>query len=272
MNKNKILVFGRGFIGSRIQEELGCPFTERKIKSFKDAEEEVKRSNPCVIINCIGHIGRNVDECEKDLDKTLSANTLVPLILAEISLRKKIKFIHISSGCIYHFDYKKQKPIMEIQPPDFFELFYSRTKIYAEEALKALARKNPLLILRPRVPLDDRPHPRNLLTKLLNYKRVIDIPTSITYLPDFLKALKHLIKIDARGVYNVFNKGVLKYPELLEVYKKYVPEFGYKIIDLKELGLLRTNVILSTKKLEKTGFKVRDIHEVLEECVSAYLQ
>ncbi|MCM8778388.1 MAG: sugar nucleotide-binding protein [Candidatus Omnitrophica bacterium] len=272
MKKNSILIFGKGFIGTRVQEEFNCSLTEREILSLKEAEEEIDKFNPKIILNCIGHIGKNVDECEKDLDKTLQANTFVPLILAELSLRKKIKFIHISSGCIYHFDYKKQKPITEIQPPDFFDLFYSRTKIYAEEALKALARKIPLLILRPRIPLDNRPHPRNLLTKLLKYKKVIDIPNSITYIPDFLKALKHLIKIDANGVFNVVNKGALRYPELLEVYKKYVPEFKYEIIDLKELGLVRTNVILSTKKLEKAGFKVRDIHEVLEECVNAYLQ
>jgi len=122
------------------------------------------------------------------------------------------------------------------------------------------------------VPLDNRPHPKNLLTKLIEYKRVIDIPNSVTYIPDFIRALKYLIQIDANGIYNIVNKNALKYPELLDIYKKYVPDFKYEIIDYRKLNIVRTNLILSTEKLEKAGFKVRDIYEVLEECVKDYLK
>ncbi len=270
--KDKVIILGRGFIGNRLQEELNCELSDRKIYSYRDAEEELRRFNPEVIINCIGHIGINVDECEKDLDKTLTANTFVPIILAEAALRNNIRLIHISSGCIYHYDYSKDYPIDEDKIPDFFELFYSRTKIYAERSLSVLSKKYPILIIRLRVPLDKTPHPRNLLNKLINYKKVIDIPNSVTYIPDFISALSHLIKINARGIYNAVNKGALRYPELMEIYKRYTPDFKYEVIEFKKLSRVRTNLILSTEKLEKTGFKVRDIHEVLEECVKAYLK
>lgn len=270
--KDKILILGKGFIGTRLQEEFACSLSDRKIYSYKDAEEEIKKIHPDVIINCIGNVGTNVDECEKDLDKTLAANTFVPIILAEAALRNNIRLIHISTGCIYHYDYRKDKPIDEEKEPDFFELFYSRAKIYSEKALTALSKKYPVLIIRIRVPLDNRPHLRNILTKLINYKRVIDIPNSVTYIPDFIKALKHLIKTEAKGIYNVVNKGGLRYPQLLDIYKKYAPEFKYEIIDYKELHMVRTNLILSTRKLEKSGFKTRHIKEVLEECVKAYIK
>ena len=39
-------------------------------------------------------------------------------------------------------------------------------------------------------------------------------------MPDFAKAVKHLINVEAKGIYNVVNKGGLRYPELLDVYKK----------------------------------------------------
>jgi hypothetical protein len=94
----------------------------------------------------------------------------------------------------------------------------------------------------------------------------------VTYIPDFIKALRHLIKIKATGIYNVVNKGGLKYPELLEVYKRRVPDFSYKVVDYKKLNIVRTNLVLSTRKLENSGFKVRNIHEVLEECVENYLK
>jgi biotin operon repressor len=43
-------------------------------------------------------------------------------------------------------------------------------------------------------------------------------------------------------------------------------------MDLKKLGLSRTNLLLSTSKLEKSGFKVRNINSILEECVKEYLK
>ena len=271
--QNKILILGRGFIGNKIQEELRAEISDKMIFSFTDAEKEVKRFNPGIIINCIGVTGKNnVDDCEKVLDDALMANTFVPIMLGEVALRYGIRLVHISSGCMYHYDYAKNIPLDEESTPDLFELFYSRTKIYSEQALKILSNKHPILILRIRIPLDNYPHPKNILTKLINYKRVIDIPNSITYIPDFIKALKHLIEINAKGLFNVVNKGGLRYPELLDIYKKYVPDFQYEVIDFEKLNLVRSNLILSTRKLEETGFKVRDIHEVIEECVKNYLK
>lgn len=270
---NKILVFGKGFIGKRVQEELDCAVSEKVIKSFDDAEEEIKQHKPSIIINCIGHTGaRNVDDCELDKDKTLSANVFVPFLLAEAAIRNRVKLIHVGTGCIYHFDYSKGVAIDEETTPDFFDLFYSRTKIYTDMALKVLSDKFDILILRIRIPLDNRPNPRNLLTKLISYKKIIDIPNSVVYIPDFIQALKHLIKIEAKGIYNVVNKGALRYSELLDVYKKYVPDFEYEIVDYRNLKLTRTNLLLSTEKLEKSGFRIRDINEVLEECVQEYLK
>ena len=267
---DKILIFGRGFIGSRVQEGLKCAVSDKRIRSFKDAEREIKKYNPKIIINCIGHIGRNVDDCELDKDKTLASNSFAPLILAEAALRKRIKLVHASTGCIFRYNYQKDKPIGEEKTPDFFELFYSRSKIYSEQPLEILSRKFPVLIVRLRIPLDNRPHRKNILDKLISYKKIIDLPNSVTYIPDFIKALKHLISIDATGIYNTVNKGGLRYSELLEIYKKYAPGFKYEVVDYRKLNTVRTNLILSTRKLEQTGFKVRDIHEVLEECVRDY--
>ncbi len=268
---DKILILGPGYIGSRLKQELGAEVSDRIFSSFSEADDEVKKFNPKVIINCIGYTGRNVDECELNKDATLEANTFIPIILGEVALRNNIKLVHISSGCIYNYDYDLDKPIEENKAPDFLGLYYSRTKIYSELALGALLPIYPFLIVRIRIPLDNRPNPKNLINKLIAYKKAIDIPNSVTYIPDFVQALKHLLKVDAKGIYNIVNKGGLRYPELLDVYKKYSPGFEYEILDYKKLNLVRTNLLLSTKKLELTGFKIRDIHDVLEECVRGYL-
>lgn len=266
------MILGAGFIGLRLKEALNCSLSTEKIYSLHDTERLMNKFNPKIIINCIGHTGINVDDCERNLDKTLMANTFVPIILAEIALRRRIKLIHISSGCIYKYNYAKDKPITENKTPDFFDLFYSRSKIYTERALEVLANKFNVLIIRIRIPLDSRPHPRNILTKIIKYQQIIDLPNSVTYVPDFIKALKHLIKINAKGIYNIVNKGSLRYHKLAAIFKKHVPSFEYKVIPFKKLNLVRTNLVLSCKKLEKTGFKMRNIEEVLEECVKDYLK
>ena len=194
------------------------------------------------------------------------------LLLAEGAIRRHIKFIHISSGCIYHYDYEKDKPIAETKTPDFYDLLYSRSKIYAENILENLARHHDILIARVRVPMDNKPHPKNILTKLIKYKKVIDVPNSVTYIPDFVQALKHLLKVNARGTYNIVNKGPLYYDNLMKVYKKYVPSFTYELIKLKELRLVRTNLILSTRKLTASGFPIRTTKEILDECVKNYIK
>jgi len=264
-----ILVMGAdGYIGNRLREEMPeASFSNDKIYTLDDAQREVAKFNPTILINCIGYTGTTVEDCELNQDKTLMCNTYVPLLLAEVCLRNKIKFVHISSGCLYHFDYFKDLDIEEEDIPDFLDLYYCRSKIYSEAALSALLDEHPFLILRFRIPLDNRDHPKNLLTKLIKYKQVIDIPNSVSYVPDFINAMKHLINVEANGIYNIVNKGGLRYPELMEVYKKYVPDFEYRVIEYEQLNLIRTNLILSIKKLEATGFVMRDIHDVLEEAV-----
>ena len=272
MNK-KILILGKGFIGERLQKSLNCSISGSMIRSFSDAEKLIKKYNPKIVINCIGITGkRNVDDCELEKDATLLANSFVPVILAEVALRNNIKLVHISSGCIFNFDFKKDLPIKEESSDYFLKLFYSRSKIYSEKALEVLAKDHDILIARIRIPLLNAPHPKNVLDKLIQYKQVIDLPNSVTYIPDFVRALKYLIKINARGTFNIVNKGGLRYADLMRVYQEYVPSFKFKVVPFKKLGLIRTNLILSTAKLERAGFKVRNINSVLEECVKEYLK
>ena len=272
MNK-KILILGKGFMGQRLQKGLDCSIDGARIKCFSDAQKLIKKYNPKVIINCIGITGkRNVDDCELEKDATLFSNSFIPLILAEVALRNHLKLVQISTGCIFNFDYQKNLSIKEDGEDYFFRLFYSRSKIYAERAIEPLARDYNILIVRMRIPLLDVKHPKNILDKLIKHGKVIDLANSVTYLPDAIQAIKHLIKIDARGVYNLVNKGGLRYSRLMQVYQKYVPAFKYSVVDPVKLGLIRTNLILSTRKLEKSGFKVRNINLVLDECVKEYLK
>jgi len=270
VNKN-ILIFGNGLVASRLQETFNCPLVKDK-NSFIYIDRLIKKYHPGIIINSTDYVGNNADACELNRDATLEKNVFFPITLAEAAIRNKIKLVHVSSGCLFHYNYKEAKLINENAEPDFFDLFYNRTIIYSDQVLARLADRFDILILRIRLPIDNRPHKRNLLTKLITFKKVIKQPNSVTYIPTFLKAVKHLIKIKARGIYNIVNTGGLYYPDLLESYKKYKPGLDYKVIDFNKLGIIRTNLILSNSKLKKSGFKIPHINEVLKECVENYIK
>src|SRR5512135_2249674 len=122
--KRKILICGGGFIGKRLEAVLGAEVATDMIRCFADADRLLERHHPSILINGIGYTGeRNVDDCETDKDATLTANVFVPIWLAESAIRRGIKFMHIGSGCIYHYDYARDRPITESKTPDFFDLF-----------------------------------------------------------------------------------------------------------------------------------------------------
>lgn len=266
------LILGEGYLGGRLKEAWGCASSSQKIFSFKDAEAVVRAHQPKVLINCIGYNGeKNVDDCERNLEKTLLANIAIPTMLAELAMRYDFKLVQFSSGCIYHYDYKTQPPRTENDAPDYLDLAYSRSKIAMERVLVPLIPRLNALVVRIRMPLDDRPHAHNILTKLLQFKKVIAVPNSVTYVPDMIEALSFLIKADARGLYNVMNNGTLYFPELLDVCKKQGAGSDYEVVDFEKLAIKRTNIVHSVDKLEKSGFKMRDIREVYNECVQNYL-
>jgi len=264
-----VIIYGNGFIGNRLSNYLNCPVIENKKLTVQDVINDIKNTKSNVLINCIGKTGvENVDECENNIDQTLESNCLVPLVLYEACIRTKTKFIHFSTGCIYNYDYSIDKPFVEEVIPDFYELFYSRTKIYSEMSLKHAP--NTLLI-RPRIPIDYIPHSRNLLTKLLTFKNIINIKNSITYIPHMLDAIKHLIDIEATGIYNVVSQGGITYPEILDIYqqRKNV-KIDYNIISFEQLKMVRTNLLLSTNKLYSSGFQIKNVYDAVEECIDKY--
>lgn len=274
--KPKVLIIGNGYIGNRIGGELNYKILVGKIKKFSDVEKFSVNIKPDVVINCAGFVGKNnTDGCEDDIDNTIQANTFVPFLLAEGMVRFNYRLIHISTGCMFGRN-PAMGAVTEMEGPDYTDLFYSRSKVYAERGLLYLTEKFPLLMLRIRIPLDYIPHSKNLLTKLINYRKVIDIQNSVTYLPDFITMLKWMVerRPHATGVYNATNFGGLYYPLLMDAYKKYHPEYEYEIYDRKEFAKdkNRTNLVMSVQKLSALGWQMRSIEAVIPECVREYVK
>lgn len=267
-----ILIFGgNGFIGSELQNvfpdaiassvDIADPVAVREILT------EIK---PDIVINAAGKTGKpNVDWCEDHKMETLRSNVTGPLILLEECLKNNIYFVHIGSGCIYDGD-GGVDGFTEDDTPNFTGSFYSLTKAMSDQLLKPF----PVLQLRLRMPFDSKPSPRNLLTKLKKYSRVLDAPNSITYMPDFYAALKVLIDKRATGIFNMVNPGSISPYRIMQMYKDIVdPSHTFERIDLKDLGEVvkagRSNCILSCKKLQAYGVKLHTVDEAISEALHA---
>ena len=139
----KVTVFGKGFLGTRIAEELGYNLVGREISAL-NLRNFLDDKRPEVVINAIGKTGKpNIDWCEDNKEEAILSNVAVAVNLCVECSKRNIYFVHLSSGCIYEGD-NKGKGFSEEDEPNFDGSFYSRSKIMAEQILKEF----PCLILR----------------------------------------------------------------------------------------------------------------------------
>jgi len=132
-----------------------------------------------------------------------------------------------------------------------------------------------VLILRLRMPVSDDLHPRNFVTKIAKYERVVDIPNSNTILHDLLPASILMAEHKDTGIYNFTNPGAISHNEVLSLFKEYVrPDFTWKNFTLDEQAKVikagRSNCKLDTtkliNKLKEYKFEVPEVHEAYKQC------
>lgn len=269
----KYLIFGNGFIGNRFGNFLqGSVIVDKRINTIGDIFLQIEKYNPEIIINCIGKTGKpNIDWCEGHKDETFFSNVTIPTMIAEVCKDTDIYMVHMGSGCIYETNRCSGMGFSENDKHNFKGSFYSRTKIFAENILSEY---DNILQLRIRMPIDNIPSPRNLINKLIGYKQVINVPNSITYIPDFIAIAKKLMDIHETGIFNVTNTGAITHKEILEMYKNIVdpsyevPEF----IPIEKLDTVarRSNCILYNTRLEGKGIKMRHVLDAVEVCMKDY--
>ncbi len=300
----RILIFGaRGYLGGVFREaypDAVCPDVD--IADARAVAEIFDREKPDVVINAAGKTGRpNIDWCEEHKEETLRSNLTGPLVLLEECGKSNIYWVHLSSGCIYEGDGRKNslspgerdrvrgsvEGFTEDDPPNFFGSFYSRVKGWCDQILREFVDprngRGGILILRLRMPFDGSPNERNLLMKLRKYAKVLDVQNSITYLPDFLEAAKTLIARRRTGIFNIVNPGTISPYEIMMMYEKIVenslsPRERVRVrgraverLLLKDLPSVvraaRSNCVLSTEKLRREGIVLPDVHQRVKEAV-----
>jgi dTDP-4-dehydrorhamnose reductase len=188
----------------------------------------------------------------------------------------------VSSGCIYNGARADGQGFSEEDAPNFsFRTnhcsFYSGTKALGEEVL---AGRPGLFIWRLRIPFDNQENPRNYLTKLIRYERLLEASNSLSELPEFVAAtFACWEKRVPFGIYNVTNPGRVTTHEVVDLIRKSgVSQKEFKFFRSEDEFMHvaaktpRSNCVLDSSKIARAGIALTEVHEAIAKDLAAWHQ
>jgi len=272
---------------------------------FRVLADALKSHRPGLVIHCAGFTGKpNVDACETQRTETILGNIVLTQTIAQACDATGVRLGAVSSGCLYTGAKVQNEDgscairedlnapdlagllasrstrirgFEECDAPNFtFEngsSFYSGTKAIAEKVLLAFP---SAYVWRLRMPFEERDHPRNYLTKLQTYPKLYQNWNSLSHLGDFVSACVQIWESGLPGgAYNVVNPGYVGTREVVELIRKlrrpeWEPPFWRDDNEFYQKAALarRSNCLLETTKLARSGIRMRDVDAALADSIS----
>ncbi len=276
------LLGGSGYVGQAYQlllQKKGILFRNVRRAELDYYQPErladaLKAERPEFLINAAGYTGKpNVDACELHKAECLLGNAVLPGMVATACEAAGVPWGHVSSGCIFTGARPDGSGFTEEDPPNFsFRQnncsFYSGTKALGEEVLAGRAN---VYVWRLRIPFDNVDSPRNYLSKMTRYARLLDATNSISELQEFVAAtFACWEKRIPFGVYNVTNPGQITTREVVEmirasgVSKKEFQFFASEEEFMRTAAKTpRSNCVMSSQKLASAGITLTDVREAI---------
>ena len=281
-----LLLGGSGYVGrayQRLFTGLGVPFRNlmRKEVDYTNTHrlaDLLAENRVEFLINSAGYTGKpNVDACEDDKANCLFGNAVLPGRLREACEKTGTPWGHVSSGCIYTGTRADGSGFREDDAPNFsFRTnhcsFYSGTKALGEEVLAGAAE---CFVWRLRIPFDEVDSPRNYLTKVMRYARLLEAVNSLSQLDEFCRAtFECWQKRVPFGTYNVTNPGQVTTREVVDLIRAsgvYEKDFEF-FEDEEEFMRIaartpRSNCVLDTGKLQAAGIAMTEVHAAIEQAL-----
>lgn len=276
------LLGGSGYVGQAYQALLarkGIPFRNLRRAELDYTQPALlaaalRRDKPDFLINAAGYTGKpNVDACELHKAECLFGNAVFPGFVAQACAEAGVPWGHVSSGCIYTGARADGRGFTENDPPNFtFRSppcsFYSGTKALGEEVL---AGQPNVYVWRLRIPFDHVDNPRNYLTKLMRYARLLEATNSISELHEFVAAtFACWEKRVPFGTYNVTNPGFVTTHEVVELIKQSGVSRKEFVFFKDEDEFMhtaaktpRSNCVMDSSKLASVGITLTDVREII---------
>ncbi len=278
-----LLLGASGYIGSAFRRYFethrlswrGLDITELDCTNLEALTAFLRREHPSFLINAAGYTGgANIDACELHKTDCLLGNAVLPGIIRAACERVGLPWGHVSTGCIYCGKRPDGTGFRENDPPNFtFRQnncsFYSGSKALGEEVLDGATN---CFIWRPRLPFNEMDNPRNYLSKILRYDRLVDVRDSISQLDEFVRACCECWQQRVPfGTYNVTNPGSITTREVVAlIHKTGVSTKQFQFFESeseflsKAVRAPRAHCILDSGKLLATGIRLTEIHEAVE--------
>jgi dTDP-4-dehydrorhamnose reductase len=209
------LILGKGWIGNGLHKFLrqndcvATIYNRRDIDYFNDTllQSVLNTLKPTYLINCVGYSGYpNIDACETNKELCWTLNVDFPLRLARVCQANNIKFVNISSGCIFEGHCSlNEEPNNGLFSEE--SSFYCKTKHACEINLNQFQ----VYQFRIRMPFDEHPHYKNIISKVIEYSTLLVKDNSYTYLDDFYHLIRSLVNYHSQipcGIYNAINPGI----------------------------------------------------------------
>ena len=139
--KNKIILFGYGFLGKNIYLELekkGLVVIKTKLEEMKDViqldisdhkkiSDLIDKEKPDIVINCAGR--NDIDFLEKNPEQAIAINSIGPEIIAKKCEEYNSRLVHISTDSIFD----GQKGMYDENDVPNPKNIYAKTKLEGEK-------------------------------------------------------------------------------------------------------------------------------------------
>eukprot|EP01062_Namystynia_karyoxenos_P015786 TRINITY_DN15755_c0_g1_i2.p1 TRINITY_DN15755_c0_g1~~TRINITY_DN15755_c0_g1_i2.p1 ORF type:complete len:346 (+),score=122.71 TRINITY_DN15755_c0_g1_i2:81-1040(+) len=283
----RFLVYGsKGWIGTQMMQYITAAghtpiAAEARADNERDVDKELAEKRPDRVISLIGRTrGGNfltIDYLEQKgkLQENMRDNLWGPMCLAFLCKKHGVHLTYMGTGCIFEYNDADGHPLgsgkgfKEDDLPNFFGSAYSTCKGYTDRLMHFFP--DSVLNVRIRMPITPDHCPYNFITKVVKYKKVVDIPNSMTVMPELLPVMVDCAVQERTGTINLTNPGAISHTQVLELYKKHVdPSFWYETFTQEEQDKIllsgRSNNLLDTMLLKRWYPDVDDIHTAVEKC------
>ncbi len=284
-----LLLGASGYVGSSFQsllEKEGLDWravsrTETDIYSREAMRDLIRKTGATFLINCAGYTGKpNVDACELHKADCLMGNAVLPGILREVCEDEGLTWGQVSSGCFYSGRRADGEGFTEEDIPNFsFRRppcsFYSGTKALGEEVLEDA---DNCFIWRLRIPFNHVDSPRNFLSKLMRYERLLDAENSISQLDECVHACLDCYRKGVPfGVYNMTNPGEITTRKVAGIIEEHgLAPYPFLFFDNEQEFMKiaaktpRSNCVLNTDKLQNTGIHLTPVEEAIHQALDRW--
>lgn len=270
MSGNVVIVYGyQGWIGGMVVDLLKkesrverIVLSQCRVGNDPDSKiiDELDQEKPTHAISLVGRTHgpgySTIDYLEvggpEKLKENVRDNLYAPVVLSLLCSKRGIHFTSMGTGCIFKYIDNNYlgEGVNEEEIPNFFGSSYSVVKGFTDRLLHHMN----VLNVRIRMPVSDDWSARNFIVKIKSYEKVVNIPNSITVLPELLPLMIDMSLRKEVGTINLVNPDSISHNEILEMYKEIIdPSFVINNFTVEEQSKIlkadRSNCKLDASKL-----------------------